>query len=165
MHRRKGEAVDEALQEWLQLTRQPMTEIRQLLQEYHEKRGTSPSYLNIHAQCAKHVLQVTLPSATCVLHPPLDPEAIGRQGQTCSGPCDPASCKTYAVARLLELGPKAGANIWWPTTQHSLVQGKDVQTIDARSGEHFSVLASDSRGGHFIESRYDGCASWWTQVF
>lgn len=139
VHRRKGEAVDEALQEWLQLTRQPMTEIRQLLQEYHEKRGTSPSYLNIHAQCAKHVLQVTLPSAT--------------------------SCKTYAVARLLELGPKAGANIWWPTTQHSLVQGKDVQTIDARSGEHFSVLASDSRGGHFIESRYDGCASWWTQVF
>ncbi|CAL8463526.1 g3060 [Coccomyxa elongata] len=102
---RKGEAVDEALQEWLQLTRQPMTEIRELLQDYHKKR----------------------------------------------------------VARLLDLGPKAGANIWWPTTQHSLVQGKDVQTIDARSGEHFSVLASDSRGGRLIESRYDGCASWWTQ--
>ena len=68
------------------------------------------------------------------------------------------------MARLLELGPKAGAAIWWPTTQHSLVHPQDVQTIDARSGEHFHVLASDGSGAGSVEARYDGCASWWTQV-
>lgn len=62
--------------------------------------------------------------------------------------------------------------IWWPTTQHSLVAPQDVHTIDSRSGEHFSILQQQQQqeGEHnsqaeaSLEARYDGCASWWTQV-
>ena len=54
--------------------------------------------------------------------------------------------------------------IWWPTTQHGLVEEEQVQTIDSRSGEHFNALSSDPQGNACIEQRYDGCASWWTQV-
>ena len=54
--------------------------------------------------------------------------------------------------------------IWWPTTQHGLVEDEQVQVIDARSGEHFSALSTDQQGDACIEQRYDGCASWWTQV-
>lgn len=54
--------------------------------------------------------------------------------------------------------------IWWPTTQHGLVEQKHVQVIDSRSGEHFNALSTDSETDTCIEQRYDGCASWWTQV-
>lgn len=54
--------------------------------------------------------------------------------------------------------------IWWPTTQHGLVQESQVQVIDSRSGEHFNALSTDEHGSACIEQRYDGCASWWTQV-
>ena len=54
--------------------------------------------------------------------------------------------------------------IWWPTTQHGLVEEEQVQIIDSRSGEHFNALSSDPQGNACIEQRYDGCASWWTQV-
>ena len=54
--------------------------------------------------------------------------------------------------------------IWWPTTQHGLVEEEQVQVIDSRSGEHFNALSSDLEGNACLEQRYDGCASWWTQV-
>lgn len=54
--------------------------------------------------------------------------------------------------------------IWWPTTQHGLVEESQVQVIDSRSGEHFNALSTDQHGSACIEQRYDGCASWWTQV-
>ena len=69
-----------------------------------------------------------------------------------------------AVERLHSLAGKADSMIWWPTTQHGLVERANVQVIDSRSGEHFNALSSDQGGHPCIEQRYDGPASWWTQV-
>ena len=73
-------------------------------------------------------------------------------------------CCGFAVERLQSLGAKANSMIWWPTTQHGLVEEGHVQVIDSRSGEHFNALSSDQEGNACLEQRYDGCASWWTQV-
>ena len=69
-----------------------------------------------------------------------------------------------AVERLHALAGKADSMIWWPTTQHGLVERANVQVIDSRSGEHFNALSSGQGGHPCIEQRYDGPASWWTQV-
>ena len=68
------------------------------------------------------------------------------------------------MERLHALAGKADSMIWWPTTQHGLVERANVQVIDSRSGEHFNALSSDQGGHACIEQRYDGPASWWTQV-
>ncbi len=41
VHRRREDGIDEALQEWLHKTQQPMSELRGLLQQHHDNRGTS----------------------------------------------------------------------------------------------------------------------------
>ena len=68
------------------------------------------------------------------------------------------------MERLHGLAAKAGSMIWWPTTQHGLVEQQRVQVVDSRSGEHFNALSLDQQGNASLEQRYDGCASWWTQV-
>ena len=44
------------------------------------------------------------------------------------------------VTRLLHLASHGGRSLWWPFTQHRLVEGEDVTVIDSRAGSRFSVL-------------------------
>ena len=68
--------------------------------------------------------------------------------------------------------------IWWPFVQHGLVNDeRDVNVIDSAWGDHFTVfnghrspspsstlaLAVVPSDGSFLESQFDGSASWWTQ--
>ena len=62
-------------------------------------------------------------------------------------------------------------SIWWPFSQHGLIEGpKDVTVIDSAHGDFF-----DTYSGHMHEEKstttqnlmyplFDGSASWWTQA-
>ena len=69
------------------------------------------------------------------------------------------------VSRLKTAPARAMKNLWWPFTQHDLVDEQDVNVIDSRSGEDFGVYVKDADGGGpgGIHLRFDGAASWWTQ--
>ncbi|KAK9130173.1 hypothetical protein Sjap_010660 [Stephania japonica] len=70
------------------------------------------------------------------------------------------SAYSERVKRLHEMPQKAGNILWWPFTQHGLVQEENVTVIDSRCGENFAVYKGGNHG--FVE-QFDACASWWTQ--
>ena len=44
------------------------------------------------------------------------------------------------IQRLLHLSSEGESKLWWPFTQHGLVEKKDITVIDSRAGSLFSVL-------------------------
>ena len=72
-----------------------------------------------------------------------------------------------AVSKLSTLAEKTLADVWYPFTQHSGLEPKDVTVIDARSSEDMLVFkpGGSQNFSPRIELQYDACASWWTQVF
>lgn len=69
------------------------------------------------------------------------------------------------VASLRAAPAEAKRALWWPFTQHDLVDEANVAVIDSRSGEDFGVYVADAEGSGpgSIQLRFDGSASWWTQ--
>jgi len=69
------------------------------------------------------------------------------------------------VRRLRSSPKRARRDLWWPFTQHDLVEEDDVTVIDSRSGEDFGIHVPDVQGGGpgSIHLKFDGAASWWTQ--
>lgn len=65
------------------------------------------------------------------------------------------------VAGLINASKEALETVWWPFTQHDLIQDhNDVTVIDSRSGEDMVVFSPEQT---CLKPVYDGCASWWTQ--
>lgn len=89
------------------------------------------------------------------------------------------------VASLESMASRAHRNIWWPFTQQSLLQPKDITVIDSAHGDYFQTLVSQTYGPNvdnngqlaapaadrpeqwshrgLLRSSFDGSASWWTQ--
>ena len=63
------------------------------------------------------------------------------------------------VARLLHLASHGEHSLWWPFTQHQLVEQEDVAVIDSRAGSRFSVLAVRQGGMGWAGVRREGCGS------
>ncbi len=66
---------------------------------------------------------------------------------------------------LQKLSDDALESIWWPFTQHAMVERDAVTVIDGRYGEDFAIYAQScntSKDGSIL-LRFDGSASWWTQ--
>ncbi|KAJ3579137.1 hypothetical protein NPX13_g1418 [Xylaria arbuscula] len=61
----------------------------------------------------------------------------------------------------------AHQKIWYPFTQQSLLQPKDILPIDSASGNHFQTLVPESPTAPsekpLLQPSFDGSASWWTQ--
>ena len=69
------------------------------------------------------------------------------------------------IAKLKNAPQRAKKDLWWPFTQHDLVDVEDVNVIDSRSGEDFGIYVKDAEGSGpgSVQLRFDGAASWWTQ--
>lgn len=68
------------------------------------------------------------------------------------------------IQTLKNLPDEAMEKIWWPFTQHAMVDRDAVTVIDGRYGEDFAIYGQDPKGGDgSISLRFDGAASWWTQ--
>ena len=66
---------------------------------------------------------------------------------------------------LQKLSDDALESIWWPFTQHAMVERDAVTVIDGRYGEDFAIYTQScntSKDGSIL-LRFDGSASWWTQ--
>lgn len=50
------------------------------------------------------------------------------------------SAHSERIRRLHAMPKKAGNVIWWPFTQHKLVQEEGVMVIDSRCGSNFAVF-------------------------
>ena len=69
------------------------------------------------------------------------------------------------IKTLQSLPDEALTKIWWPFTQHAMVERDAVTVIDGRYGEDFAIYAQNthsSKDGSIV-LRFDGSASWWTQ--
>jgi len=64
------------------------------------------------------------------------------------------------VSKLNNLASEALESLWWPFTQHEMVQKSMVSVIDGRAGDDF-VIYNDTT--NTLEHRFDAAASWWTQ--
>ncbi|ODA83832.1 hypothetical protein RJ55_02348 [Drechmeria coniospora] len=71
----------------------------------------------------------------------------------------------HRIDSLHSLASKAHKHIWYPFTQHSLLDSKDITTVDSAHGDCFQTLApsSDADRQPLLRSSFDGSASWWTQ--
>ncbi|KAJ3130020.1 hypothetical protein HK098_006732 [Nowakowskiella sp. JEL0407] len=64
-----------------------------------------------------------------------------------------------------EMGERAEKSIWWPFTQHRLVNGKTM-VIDSALGDWYNAYIPGVKINDInncMDEYYDGCASWWTQ--
>ncbi len=64
------------------------------------------------------------------------------------------------ILRLEEMAGKALDTLWYPFTQHALLNEKSVTTIDSAHGDHFQSFDSVTRE---LGPLFDASASWWTQ--
>ena len=78
------------------------------------------------------------------------------------------------IKELHSMPRRALDTVWWPFVQHGLIKDeRDVNVIDSAWGDHFTVFnghkpsspPSAGVSGSFLESQFDGSASWWTQAF
>ncbi|KAI0424397.1 bifunctional dethiobiotin synthetase/adenosylmethionine-8-amino-7-oxononanoate aminotransferase [Xylaria sp. FL1042] len=71
------------------------------------------------------------------------------------------------IKKLENMATDAHQKIWYPFTQHSLLQSKDIVPIDSAYGNHFQTLVPDSTeipsSKALLQPSFDGSASWWTQ--
>lgn len=82
------------------------------------------------------------------------------------------------VASLKSMASRAHRNIWWPFTQQSLLQPKNITVIDSAHGDYFQTLVPQGKPAvpttttdrpdqssqqGLLRSSFDGSASWWTQ--
>ena len=97
------------------------------------------------------------PAAAAALWWPTTQHALVAQAdvQVTSLPMRSVALCGFLLFRQLS-GPSQSAVTSWPFCV--------MQVIDGRSGEAFHALACTPDGGAALQQRYDGCASWWTQV-
>ncbi|KAI1174871.1 bifunctional dethiobiotin synthetase/adenosylmethionine-8-amino-7-oxononanoate aminotransferase [Nemania sp. FL0916] len=71
------------------------------------------------------------------------------------------------VQDLEAMPVEAHKKMWYPFTQHKLLQPRDVLAIDSANGSYFQTLVPNSAAATnetaLLQPSFDGSASWWTQ--
>ncbi|BFZ58333.1 hypothetical protein PYCC9005_005395 [Savitreella phatthalungensis] len=66
----------------------------------------------------------------------------------------------HRVQRLREMPGKALHTLWYPFTQHGLLEREKVNVMDSAYGDDFACLDAEKQG---LRPVFDASASWWTQ--
>ena len=84
-----------------------------------------------------------------------------------------ASRHEQRIDRLHSMASTAYKHIWWPFTQHQLINPKTLNVIDSAYGDYFQTLTNPQPASptseptetetSLLRSSFDGSASWWTQ--